>query len=196
MRSLTEARRNERREKIFMAVWFIFAVGMIITGIMALLNYEKAIEAISTVIGIISIIAALCIFLVRAVQWRIFGEGRIIRPDGIIWIVIAFFMFNTNLLRKLGALAFIIAGIAVAAEGIRSLIAAVRSKEASSWFVPRLIFSALLIILGVYVIFNSEAIFVGMTVSILGLFFIMHGVELLIDWVGRMKYRRNFRGVE
>jgi len=196
MQGFQNTEKKELYRKIFMLAWLLVGVAMAVMGVAALFNGQKTLAAISTALGVVSLLAAILITLVRIFQWRFYGSGKIFKLDGLIWLVAAILLFNTPILARLGKLLFIIVGILVIAAGIRSLYRAIVNKGGETLFVPGIIFSAVLILLGGYVVLNAQKLFLDTTAVVFGLFFIFHGASLILDWVGQVRYDRNFKEVE
>ena len=186
---------SDKRQLLFLILWLISGLGMIIMGISALINSGKTLVTVSNILGTFALFTAVITFLVRISQKQK-GTKVQLGFDWLIWFFISLLLFNTNILLKLGKIAFIISGIILIFEGIRSFIAAGKSRSEHEWYIPRLIFSGVFIILGITVIINAEKIFEGMIVLSIGIYLIIHGVVILYEWIGRFKYFRNFRGLE
>ena len=187
--------KKEKKELAGLALWLIAGIAMIIMGISAVLNRDKAISAVSNVLGICALITGLITLAVRIAAARLKGISGF-DLDWLIWLVVAFLLFNTSLLLKLGKLAFVIGGIAMLLEGVRSFFAAMKARSENEWYIPRIVFSVIFIVLGIGIIINAQVIFESMIVLAIGIYFIVHGTEILYDWLGRARYFRNFRGLE
>ena len=187
--------KKEKKELAGLALWLIAGIAMIIMGISAVLNRDKAISAVSNVLGICALITGLITLAVRIAAARLKGISGF-DLDWLIWLVVAFLLFNTSLLLKLGKLAFVIGGIAMLLEGVRSFFSAMKARSENEWYIPRIVFSVIFIVIGIGIIINAQVIFESMIVLAIGIYFIVHGTEILYDWLGRAKYFRNFRGLE
>ena len=187
--------KKEKKELAGLALWLIAGIAMIIMGISAVLNRDKAISAVSNVLGICALITGLITLAVRIAAARLKGISSF-DLDWLIWLVVAFLLFNTSLLLKLGKLAFVIGGIAMLLEGVRSFFSAMKARSENEWYIPRIVFSVIFIVLGIGIIINAQVIFESMIVLAIGIYFIVHGTEILYDWLGRARYFRNFRGLE
>ncbi|MDE7293087.1 MAG: DUF308 domain-containing protein [Oscillospiraceae bacterium] len=187
--------KKEKKELAGLALWLIAGMAMIIMGISAVLNRDKAISAVSNVLGICALITGLITLAVRIAAARLKGISGF-DLDWLIWLVVAFLLFNTSLLLKLGKLAFVIGGIAMLLEGVRSFFSAMKARSENEWYIPRIVFSIIFIVLGIGIIINAQVIFESMIVLAIGIYFIVHGTEILYDWLGRARYFRNFRGLE
>ena len=187
--------KKEKKELAGLALWLIAGIAMIIMGISAVLNRDKAISAVSNVLGICALITGLITLAVRIAAAKLKGISGF-DLDWLIWLVVAFLLFNTSLLLKLGKLAFVIGGIAMLLEGVRSFFAAMKARSENEWYIPRIVFSVIFIVLGIGIIINAQVIFESMIVLAIGIYFIVHGTEILYDWLGRARYFRNFRGLE
>lgn len=186
---------SDRKKLVFLILWLIAGVGMIAIGIFALVNRGKTVDAVSGVLGVCALITCIVTAAIRVLQSKIMDGSRF-TLDWLLWLAIALLLFNTDIFRKLGSLAFLIMGIVITCEGVRAFVYAFKSSEDKQWYVPRIIFSVIITILGVAVVFNSEKIFSTMTVLTVGIFFIVHGLNILNDWIGRAKYFHYFRGTE
>lgn len=178
---------GNKKQLAVLLIWVTAGISMVIAGIFALFNHDKTISAISGVLSVLALIAGILTVIVRIFQVRIQGYNRI-SADFLIWFVAAFLLHNTNILNKLGKIAFIVGGAGILFEGIRSFAAAFASRNEHHWFIPRISFSVLFIILGIIVICNAESIFTNMLVMSVGIFFIVHGFSILSDWLERAKY--------
>lgn len=185
----------DRKKFILLLLWLISGVGMIIVGIMALIRRKEAIGAISGFLGVCALITGIITLIVRISQVKRLGK-RNIGLDIIIWLALGILLLNTRILHRLGKLAFIIFGIVLICEGVRAFIACRKNKEEKGWYIPRMIFSVGFVILGIIVLANAEAIFTNLTALAVGIFFIIHGTELLYEWIGRAKHFYYFRGTE
>ncbi|MGN1106484.1 MAG: DUF308 domain-containing protein [Huintestinicola sp.] len=186
---------KDRKKLIFLLLWLISGIGMVVVGIMAVINREKAIGAVSGFLGICALITGVITLILRIAQVKRLGK-RNIGLDIFIWLALGFLLLNTGILNKLGKLAFIIGGITLICEGVRAFAACQKNKDEKEWYVPRMIFSAVFVILGIIVVVNAEAIFKNLTALSIGIYFIIHGTELLYEWIGRAKHFYYFRGTE
>lgn len=181
----------QRGRLALLILWLAAGIAMVITGIFVLFNRDKTISAISNLLGVCSLAAGIIVVAVRIFQMKILGR-RSFSLDFLIWFIAAFMLFNTRLLNKMGKATFIILGFFILAEGIRSIAAAFTLRNEKSWFVPRLIFSIIFMLLGIVVIFNAEHIFTSMIVLSVGIFFIVHGFSIINEWLVRVceEYRQ------
>ncbi len=187
--------KKEKKSLIWLSLWLIAGIAMIIMGISAVLNRDRAISAVSNALGICALITGLITLAVRIAATRLKGAGGF-DLDWLIWLTVAFLLFNTSLLSKLGKLAFVIGGIAMLLEGVRSFFAAMKARAENEWYIPRIVFSVIFTVLGIGIIINAQTIFESMIVLAIGIYFIVHGTGILYDWLGRVRYFRNFRGLE
>ena len=185
----------DRKKLFLLLLWLISGVGMIIVGIMALIRRKEAIGAISGFLGVCALITGVITLILRISQVKRIGK-RNIGFDILIWLGLGILLLNTKILNKLGKLAFVIIGIVLICEGVRAFIACRKNKEEKSWYIPRIIFSVGFVILGIIVLANAEVIFTNLTALSVGIFFIIHGTELLYEWIGRAKHFYYFRGTE
>lgn len=192
---LSSSSASDRKKMIFLLLWLISGIGMIVVGIMAVVNRKMAVSAISGFLGVCALITGVITLIVRITQVKRLGRSSI-GFDILIWLALGILLLNTGLLNKLGKLAFIIGGVILACEGVRAFIACQKNKDEKEWYVPRMIFSAAFIVLGIIVIVNAERIFTNLTALAVGIYFIIHGTELLYEWIGRAKHFYNFRGTE
>ncbi len=180
---------------IFLLLWLISGIGMIVVGIMAVVNRTKAISTISGFLGVCALITGIITLILRIAQVERLGK-RNIGLDIVIWLALGFLLLNTSILNKLGKLAFIIGGVILICEGVRAFAACQRNKDEKEWYIPRMIFSAAFVVLGIIVVVNAERIFTNLIPLAVGIYFIIHGTELLYEWIGRAKHFYNFRGTE
>lgn len=195
MFSIGSMSKKEKKSLVWLALWLIAGIAMIIMGISAVLHRDRAISAVSNVLGICALITGLATLAVRIAATRLKGAGGF-DLDWLIWLAVAFLLFNTSLLSKLGKLAFVIGGIAMLLEGVRSFFAAMKARAENEWYIPRIVFSVIFVVLGIGIIINAQTIFESMIVLAIGIYFIVHGTGILYDWLGRVRYFRNFRGLE
>lgn len=195
MLTLKGMSEKEKKSLVWLALWLIAGIAMIIMGISAVLNRDKAISAVSNALGICALITGLITLAVRIAATRLKGAGGF-GLDWLIWLAAAFLLFNTSLLSKLGKIAFVIGGIAMLLEGVRSFLGAMKARSENEWYIPRIAFSAVFAVLGIGIIINAQVIFESMIVLAIGIYFIVHGTGILYDWLGRVRYFRNFRGLE
>lgn len=180
-----------------MALWLAGGIAMVIMGIAAIFNRDKAMEAVSSFLGVCALITGIVTLGVRITQLKMFGRnGRFLCMDGIIWLLISILLFNTSILNKLGKLAFIIGGVIILYEGVRSFHDALKDKQDQDWYIPRIIFSVIFAAVGLFVIFRAEWIFKNVVVFSIGIYFIIHGASIIYDWIGRYRYFRNFRNLD
>ncbi|MCM1578204.1 MAG: DUF308 domain-containing protein [Ruminococcus sp.] len=186
---------KEKKTLAGLVLWFIAGVAMIIMGINAVIHWGDTLNAVSGVLGVCALITGIITLIVRISLAKVQGK-RGFDLDWLIWLAAAFLLFNTSLLSKLGKIAFVIAGIAILLEGVRSFFAAVKARSENEWYIPRIVFSVIFIIMGIGIIINAETIFTSMIAGAIGIYFIVHGTGILYDWLGRARYFRNFRGLE
>lgn len=186
---------SDRKKLILLLLWLLSGIGMIVVGIMAIVNRQKAIGAISGFLGVCALITGIITLILRISQVKRLGK-RNIGLDIVIWLALGFLLLNTGILNKLGKLVFIIGGVALICEGVRAFAACQRNKDEKEWYIPRMIFSAVFIVLGITVVVNAEAIFTNLIPLAMGIYFIIHGTELLYEWIGRAKHFYYFRGTE
>ena len=186
---------SDRKKMIFLLLWLISGIGMIFVGIMAVVNRTKAISTISGFLGVCALITGIITLILRIAQVERLGK-RNIGLDIVIWLALGFLLLNTSILNKLGKLAFIIGGVILICEGVRAFAACQRNKDEKEWYIPRMIFSAAFVVLGIIVVVNAERIFTNLIPLAVGIYFIIHGTELLYEWIGRAKHFYNFRGTE
>lgn len=185
----------EKKQLAFLGIWLAAGIGMIVMGVLSVINRAKTLAAVSGVLGTFALAAAVLTAVVRIYQVKTSGK-RNFSLDWILLAALSFLLYNTDIFNSLGKLAFITGGSVLAAEGIRAFFAAFSRRHEEAWFMPRIIFSFIIFILGIIVIINAEKIFQGMIVLAAGIFFIVHGLNILNDWIGRVKYFRNFRGLD
>lgn len=185
----------DRKKVVLLVLWLISGIGMIVVGILALIHRKETISTISGFLGVCALITGAITLIIRILQAKRLGKSSF-SLDIIIWLALGFLLLNTGLFNKLGKLVFIIGGIILTCEGVRAFIASQKNPDDKEWYIPRMIFSGAFVILGVIVIINAESIFTNLTALAVGIYFIIHGTELLYEWLGRAKYFYNFRGTE
>lgn len=195
MSRFSELSPSDKRQTVFLILWLIAGAGMLIMGIAALNNSDSTISAVSGLLGAGALVTGILTTVIRIFQVKTAGVGQL-SLDGVIWIILAVLLFNTDILNRLGKLVFVIGGIVMLIEGVRSFFAAYREKNDKQWYIPRIVFSVIFVTLGIIVIVNAEKIFRSMIVLSVGIYFIVHGLNILYDWIGRVKYFRNFRGLD
>ena len=168
---------------------------MIVVGILALVHRKETISTISGFLGVCALITGVITLIIRILQAKRLGKSSF-SLDVVIWLALGFLLLNTGIFNKLGKLVFIIGGIILTCEGVRAFMASQKNADDKEWYIPRMIFSGAFVILGVIVIINAESIFTNLTALAVGIYFIIHGTELLYEWLGRAKYFYNFRGTE
>ncbi|MBP1547610.1 MAG: hypothetical protein J6A37_13575 [Oscillospiraceae bacterium] len=186
---------SDRKQIILLFLWFLSGGGMIAAGVYALIHREEAIGRISGFLGICAIATAVITLVLRIGQVKRLGK-RNIGLDILIWFLLGFLLLNTDIFNRLGKLAFVIWGIVLICEGIRAFFACQRNREEKGWYIPRMIFSAVFVMLGIINITNAQELFTHLTAFAVGVYFIIHGTELLYEWIGRVKHFYNFRGTE
>ncbi len=185
----------DRKKVVLLVLWLISGIGMIVVGILALVHRKETISTISGFLGVCALITGVITLIIRILQAKRLGKSSF-SLDIIIWLALGFLLLNTGLFNKLGKLVFIIGGIILTCEGVRAFIASQKNADDKEWYIPRMIFSGAFVILGVIVIINAESVFTNLTALAVGIYFIIHGTELLYEWLGRAKYFYNFRGTE
>lgn len=185
---------KEKKTLAGLGLWLAAGIAMVIMGIVAIANRDRTIQAVSGTLGVCALITGIVTLIVRIVETRLRGAGQF-GIDWLVWLGVAFLLFNTGIFSKLGKLVFVILGIALLLEGVRSFFAA-RKERDQGWFIPRMIFSVVLCLLGIGIILNARVIFESMIVLFIGVYFIVHGSNILYEWLGRVRYFRNFRGLE
>lgn len=185
----------DRKKVVLLVLWLISGIGMIVVGILALIHRKETISTISGFLGVCALITGVITLIIRILQAKRLGKSSF-SLDIIIWLALGFLLLNTELFNKLGKLVFIIGGIILTCEGVRAFIASQKNPDDKEWYIPRMIFSGAFVILGVIVIINAESVFTNLTALAVGIYFIIHGTELLYEWLGRAKYFYNFRGTE
>ena len=168
---------TDKRKLALLILWLIAGIGMVVIGIFAFINRQQTVDAVSGVLGVCALITCIVTAGIRFSQAKLIGGSKF-TLDWLLWLAIALLLFNTKILQKIGSFTFIIIGIVVACEGARAFVYAFKNSD------------------DVVVVFNSEKIFRGMTVLAVGIFFIVHGLNILNDWIGRAKYFHYFRGTE
>ncbi len=186
---------SEKKQIAGVAFCLAAGIGMLVFGILALINSGETLTAVSGVLGAFALITGIVTLLVRIFRFKP-SEKLLFSLDWLVWLLIAFLLYNTDILYKIGKLVFVIGGIFMIIEGIRSFFAAYRQSSEMGWRTPRIIFSVIMASLGITVIINAQKIFEGLIVLAVGVYFIVQGTTVLYDAIGRIKYFRNFRGLQ
>ncbi len=182
------------KDSVFGILWLISGLAMIIVGITALFSGGVVVGTVSKLIGICAVICGIISILARIMISSIAGaEGRLMSVDSILLIVVGILFLNTGILRAIGKFMFIIIGAVIIYNAVQSLFSAFKSrKNDDGWFLPRIIASVLLLMAGIWVFSNAGRVFADMAGLVAGVYFIFHGLEVVNDWIGRERYRRNF----
>lgn len=169
-------------------------LALIIVGVVSVFHGYGVIGAISKVIGICAIISGIISLVVRVKLESVAGvQAHFMSVDSIILIVIGILFLNTRLLNSLGKIMFIIIGIIIIYDAVESLFSAFQSrKNDEGWFLPRIVVAALLLIAGIWVFCNAGKVFADMAGIIVGIYFISRGIQIVNDWIGDERYRKNF----
>lgn len=180
--------------KIFGVLWPITGAAMIILGIYSIFRGGAVVDTVSWLLGLGAIISGIVTLIVRFTRKSVFGsDGKWLSLDSVFLIVLGIILMNTGLLRALGKIMFIIIGIILVYNAVQSLIAAISGRHnKDGWFAPRIIFSVILLLVGIWVFTNAGRVFTDMSGIIAGIFFITHGVGTLNDWIGRVRYNKYF----
>lgn len=186
---------NDKKKITELALRFAAGAAMIITGIVALCNSGKTIGVISGALGIAAMAAGIVSLVMRFILGKSDGGGRV-SIGGIVWVVIAVLLLNTSLLSKLGKTVVMIIGIAVLVSSVKFFMGARESRQRNEEFIPKAVLAGVLVLAGILLIINAQAIFDGLITIAVGAYFIIHGTVFLYEWLGRLRYFRNFRGVE
>ncbi len=186
---------SDKRKFVFLLLWLAAGIAIIVMGIAAVINGGKALDVISGLLGTAALITGIATVLIRIFQMKSHSK-KDFSLDGIIWIILAVLLYKTSILKKLGKLAFIIGGIFMLLEGVRAFFAAFRDKSEKQWYIPRIVFSVIFAVLGIAVILNAEIVFTSMVGGAVGIYLIVHGSNIIYEWIGRAKYFFNNRGLE
>lgn len=181
---------SDRKKLIYAILCLAGSLMLIIMGVNAMLHSSQAMETISGLLGLCALAAAVVTAAARIMKA---GRVREINLDFLIWVFIAVLLFNTNILRSLGSIAFIIIGVGLIAKGIRNF-AFMKQTESGSPVTK--LFGIIPIVIGVLVIINAHILFEKLFVLAIGLFLTGYGISLGYEGIGRIKYFRNFRGLD
>lgn len=193
--SLASISKKDKKQLVWLIIWLIAGIAMLIMGISAIINSSKAIQTISTLLGIFALATGGFTVAIRISEAKVLGISKF-SIDGLIWLVLAILLFKTSLLSKLGKVAFIVIGIVVILTGAKRLFFAVSERNEGKGIVPRLIISSITVLLGLFVVFNAESVFNNLIALTIGIYLIVHSLSILYGWIGRVKYFINFRGTE
>lgn len=181
---------SDRKMLIYAILCLAGSLMLIIMGVNAMLHSREAMETISGLLGLCSLAAAIVTAAARIMKA---GSVKEISLDFLLWIFLAILLFSTNILRGLGSIAFIIIGVGLILKGIRNF-AFMKQTESGSPVTK--LFGLIPIVIGVLVIFNSGLIFEKLLVFSIGLFLTGYGISLGYEGIGRIRYFRNFRGLD
>lgn len=172
----------------------VSGIALIIVGAVAVFHGYGVVGAISKVIGVCAIISGIISLIVRMKLESVVGaQAHFMSVDSIILIVIGVLFLNTRLLNSLGKIMFIVIGVIIIYNAVESLFSAFQSrKNEEGWFIPRIIVAILLLIAGIWVFCNAGKVFADMSGIIVGIYFISRGVQIVNDWIGDERYRKNF----
>lgn len=175
-------------------LWPLSGLAMIIFGIVSVFNGGNVVGTISDLLGFAALISGIISLGVRLVGKRAFGsDGKWLSVDSVLLIALGIILINTRLLESLGSIVFVVIGIIIIYNSVQSLIAAAASKSRDDgWFIPRIVMGIILLCVGIWVLFNSRRLFNDISGLIVGIYFISHGVTSINDWIGRIKYNKNF----
>lgn len=193
--SLISISKKDKKQLVWLIIWLIAGIAMLIMGISAIINSAKAIQTISTLLGIFALATGGFTVAIRISEAKVLGISKF-SIDGLIWLVLAILLFNTSLLSKLGKVAFIVIGIVMILTGAKNLFFAVADRNESKGIVPRLIIPSIIVLLGLFVVLNAESVFNNLLALTIGIYLIVHSISILYGWIGRVKYFINFRGTE
>lgn len=193
--SLASISKKDKKQLVWLIIWLIAGIAMLIMGISAIINSAKAIQTISTLLGIFALATGGFTVAIRISEAKVLGISKF-SIDGLIWLVLAILLFNTSLLSKLGKVTFIVIGIVVILTGAKNLFFAVADRNEGKGIVPRLIIPSIIVLLGLFVVLNAESVFNNLLALTIGIYLIVHGISILYEWIGRVKYFINFRGTE
>ena len=182
------------KEKLLNILSLLSGILMILAGIYAVFNGGAAVGTFSWIIGLAALIAGIVSVLFRIMITQNSALiGGLLSADGVILIIVGLLLMNTSILRGLGKLLFIGIGIILIFNAVQSLMGAFSSKKNSDgWFIPRIIFCVLLLLVGIWVFTNAGKAFDETAGLIIGVYFISHGATSISDWIGRRRYNRNF----
>lgn len=181
---------SDRKKLIYAILCLAGSLMLIIMGVNTMLHSREAMETISGLLGLCSLAAAVVTAAARIMKA---GSVKEISLDFLLWIFLAILLFNTNILRGLGSIAFIIIGAGLILKGIRNF-AFMKQTESGSPVTK--LFGIIPIVIGVLVIFNSGLLFEKLFVLAIGLFLTGYGISLGYEGIGRIRYFRNFRGLD
>jgi uncharacterized membrane protein HdeD (DUF308 family) len=165
-------------------------IAMVIAGVVSFFHTGATLATISSVLGTIAIITGIVTLFMRLIEK---SKGEALRLDFLIWFAIAFLLLNTSLLGTLGGIATFIIGIFLILQGANSIRL---ELTASSKDVFRIVIAVLFILAGLFAVLNSRRAFTELVGKVLGVYLVIHGVEMLKETWGQHKYNMNFKGVE
>ncbi|MBQ8979047.1 MAG: DUF308 domain-containing protein [Oscillospiraceae bacterium] len=167
----------------------ISCIAMIGMGIYAFFTDGAVSSVISNALGAAALITGIVTLCFRLDQRR---DGSPLRLDWVIWLVLALLLFRTGLFSALGGILFFILGILLILTAVNSI----RTAFVGGLRISGLIYGILLGLLGIFLFVNSRAVFDSVISKVVGVYLVVHGIYLANDLIGRLKYSRNFKGVE
>ncbi|MCR5167428.1 MAG: DUF308 domain-containing protein [Oscillospiraceae bacterium] len=181
-------------KKILRILWLASGILMICAGVYSLFHGATVIGTISRVLGVCAIAAGITSLLVKLAFSMVSGRsGGLALIGSVVLILFGILLFSTRLMMSLGKIMFIIVGIILIYEAVQSLSAALATKESEGkWFLSRVIVSCLLALVGIWILTNARRVFVSVAGLIVGAYFVVHGIWIILDWVGNTKYNANF----
>ena len=181
------------KDKLLRILSLVTGILMILGGLYALFHGRQVVGTISGLLGICALIAGAVLICIKLFSYDALEKGGFLMADGIILVLVGILLMNTSILRSLGKLVFIVIGLVLAYNAVQSLIMALSSKKNDGgWFVPRIVFCVLMLLVGIWVFMNAGKAFDDVAGIVIGVFFIVRGANSVSDWIGREKYRKNF----
>ena len=180
---------KDTKKTISFVLWGIGCAAMIIAGIYAFFMTGAVSSVISAVLGIIALVTAVITFGIRLNEKK---SGSPMKLDWVMWLLIAVLLFKTNLFSAIGGIIFFVLGILLILTAVNSIITSLGSNTKISG----IIYGVVLGVLGIYLFLHSRAVFDSVISKVIGAYLVVHGIYLANDLIGRIKYSRNFRGVE
>ena len=182
--------RQDRKSIISLALWGLGGLAMIIAGICIFIKGYDISSKISALLGIAALITGGVTLRARVYERK---NGVTFRFDFVIWLLLGILLLTTNILSALGGIIFVLIGLGLIISGLGSARSAVSSDRKKP---VKLVFACIFIIAGAFMILNAAAIFDLVVSKAIAIYFVVHGAYLLYDWLGQVRYFRNFRGVE
>ncbi|MBR4223885.1 MAG: DUF308 domain-containing protein [Oscillospiraceae bacterium] len=180
---------KDTKNIVVFALWGIGCIAMIVMGVYAFFKTGAVSSAISSILGAAALITGIITFCIRLNERK---NGSVLKLDWVLWFLLALLLFKTSLFSAIGGILFFIIGILL----ILTAVSSVRAALSDGVKISGLIYGILLGLLGIYLFFHSRSVFDSVISKVVGVYLVVHGIYLANDLLGRIRYSRNFKGVE